>query len=245
MKKLGNCIRAELIKLFERRKYKIIIMLPAVYCLIVGAYSIAIKTRFQIGVTNIPLSVLSVCNNVIMPLMALLLAADLFAGEQEGKTIKSLLTRPVSRSCIYFGKIVSIMIYLIISYGMTLFVALIMSAFSGNFTAFGLGTCFASYILSILPMFAVVIVTGFLSQIARSPSVTIILGVLASAAMGLIGTLLPQFYGMMLTSHTGFYKLFMGSTFSMYTIMTSLGMLLGYGLVFYVVGDVLFNRRDY
>lgn len=245
MKKLRNCISAELIKLFERRKYKIIIMLPAVYCLIVGLYSIAIKTRFQIGVTNIPLSVLSVCNNVIIPLMALLLAADLLAGEQEGKTIKSLLTRPVSRSCVYFGKLVSIMIYLIISYGITLLIALIMSAFSGNFTAFDLGTCFASYLLSIIPMFVVVIVTGFLSQISRSPSVTIIIGVLAAAGMGLVGTLMPKLYTMMLTSHMGFYKLFMGSSFSAYTILTSLGMMLGYGLVLYVAGDVLFNKRDY
>lgn len=62
----------------------------------------------QVGFTSIPATVASLSSlaTFLMPLIALLLAYDAIIGEEEGGTLMLLLTYPLSRSDLLFGKFI-------------------------------------------------------------------------------------------------------------------------------------------
>lgn len=105
----------------------------------------------KVGFTNLPATIASLSSlaTFLMPLIALLLAYDAIVGEEEGGTLMLLLTYPLTRSQIIFGKFVGHSMILglatLIGFGSA---ALAIAVFVNDISLWQLLTAFARFIVS-------------------------------------------------------------------------------------------------
>ena len=111
-------LRNELRKIFWRKKYWALLVVYAAMGLgagILGASGLSLRAIGLLSPTvareNVVYGALSAYRAVLLPLAIFMLAADMLTHELEDKTIKCLLSRPVSRFDAYLAKTLAILCY--------------------------------------------------------------------------------------------------------------------------------------
>jgi len=198
------------------------------------------------GSADFPIWVLGVFTRILLPLYIFMWAADSLAGVVEDLSIKMALLRPITRFKVYLSKnlaiITLVLLNLIIVFISSLGAALFVPTATGLLA--GLGRGVAAYILSIFPLIGLIVIAAFLSQLVRSGSAALLVGILfylAGLALSLIspllGSLLPNAY-------TSWHLLWLAPMINWRAIGIAFVVLLANYLVFFPGGYYLFERKD-
>ena len=244
-----NAIRIGIInestKLFKRSKYKFLLICIGILCISLGLISNYTGGLINVSLSNLPLNILSILTNVLIPLIVFMAVADLFAAEQENGTIKAIITRPISRNQILISKMISILIYIISILIITFIIGSVMGIFFGRTQVIDIPEIFIAYVVSILPILPTILLSILISQLSKSSSSSVMISVLIYIVIMLIGISIPSISPMIFISYTNWYKLFIGAQMPIKSILIIVGLLMGYSLVFFSGAYALFEKKEY
>ena len=244
-----NTIRIGIInestKLFKRSKYKILLICIGILCIALGVVSNFTGGLINVSLSNLPLNILSILTNVLIPLVIFMAVADLFAAEQENGTIKAVITRPISRNEILISKMISILIYVTSILIITFIVGLAMGIFFGRTQVISIPEIFIAYVVSIIPIIPTILLSILISQLSKSSSSSVMLSVLIYIIIMLSGIIFPKVSSMLFISYTNWYKLFIGAQMPVKSILIIVGLLMGYSLIFFSGAYALFEKKEY
>jgi len=244
-----NAIRIGIInestKIFKRSKYKVLLICIGILSIVLGLISNYTGGLINVSLSNLPLNILSILTNVLIPLIIFMVVADLFTAEQENGTIKAVITRPISRNEILISKMIAILIYVASILIITFIISLVMGIFFGRTQIISIPEIFISYVVSILPIIPTILLSILISQLSKSSSSSVMFSVLIYIIIMLSGIIVPKVSSMIFISYTNWYKLFIGAQMPIKSILTIIGLLLGYSLVFFSGAYALFEKKEY
>lgn len=239
----------ELKKLSTRKKFLVFLIIEIIICIICGLINVAIGrasdglVSSSLVLANMPMAMLSFFIQIYIPLIIFMAACDLFAGEVHDGTIRATFMRPVSRGKQYFSKIAAVMIVAAI-YLLTLFVFTSIIKGIGAHSTEGLVDSFLSYSLDIIPLIVLVLFAAMMNQFSRSPSLSIIICIIMYIGLYMIGILVPLLSGLLFTGYLQWHNLWIGATLPFKFMISKMGILVGFGMIFGCVGYYLFERRE-
>lgn len=238
-------IISESTKLFKRNKYKTLLICIELLVIFIGMISNYAEGYINISLYNFPLNILSIFTNIFIPLIVFMAVADLFAAEQENGTIKAVITRPISRNEILISKMISILLYITCILTVTFIISSIIGILFGRTQVIDIPVNFAAYIISILPAIPIIFLSILISQLSKSSTSSVMLSVLIYIIIMALGLIFPSISSVVFTSYTNLYKFFIGSQMPVKLILTVIGLLVGYSLVFFSGAYALFEKREY
>ena len=120
-----------------------------------------------------------------------------------------------------------------------------MGIFFGRTTVINIPEIFIAYVVSIFPIIPTILLSILISQLSKSSSSSVMLSVLVYIIIMLSGIIIPSISSMIFISYTNWYKLFIGAQMPIKSILTIIGLLLGYSLVFFSGAYALFEKKEY
>jgi ABC-2 type transport system permease protein len=198
-----------------------------------------------ISMTSIsfPLLILSIFTNVFLPLFIFMTASELFSGEIADKTLKLVLTMPISRIKIYISKILAIAIYIVIN----LFVLLLISIISSlclNINLVNIPQIFLGYLLDIIPALILAIFTAFIVQFFKSSRVSLVSSILIFIGIKVLSLLSSGFDNNIFTSYLNWYSLWFTNGPNFLRTGTITLLMLSYGIIFFTAGYYMFDKKE-
>lgn len=245
-------LQNELMKIFTRKKFFVLLIIEVIICVLSGGVNFligkasagAISTSLMLS--NMPMNMLSFFIQIFIPLMILMASSDLFAGEVQDGTIRASFMRPVSRFKLYASKVGAITVMAVI-YLVTLFtLTTIIKIIGGRELASSIGIIdsFLAYALDIFPLIVVILFAAMLNQLLNSPSLSIVIGIIIYIGLYILGIIVPQASVLLFTGYSQWHNLWLGVTLPFMSMVSKIGLLLGYGLVFGCIGYYLFERKE-
>jgi ABC-2 type transport system permease protein len=239
----------ELKKISTRKKFLVFLIIEIVICILCGVINMAIgkasdgMVSSSLILANMPMAMLAFFIQVYIPLIIFMASCDLFAGEVHDGTIRATFMRPISRGKQYFSKIAAIMILAVI-YIVTLFIFTTIIKGVAAHSTDGLMESFLAYFLDLIPLVVLVLFAAMLNQISNSPSLSIIICIIIYIALYVIGVILPLMSGLLFTGYLQWHNLWIGATLPFKFMISKMGILIGYGMIFGCIGYYLFERRE-
>lgn len=249
MEVLYKSIYNELDKIFHRKKNIAFLALSIALILGLGILISFGEKRlalFAVTASNYPIFVLNLFTSALLPIFIFSITTDLFSGEIGDKTMKTNLTRPISRFKVYLSKIFSTGIYTLI----TLCVLLICSVLSasilvtGSFGPEALGDTLMAFFVALVPMTFLTITAAFMNQFfsnSGSALATLIITYIGAKVLVLVFPILGKISPFSLTD---WHMLWIGNQLIADKIIIGFSILLGSSLILLAVGYVMFDRRD-
>lgn len=249
MEKFIAELKNECFKLRKRKKYLVFLILGCLVCvasalrLVIANYitggAVSAETMLS-GLTtaNLPFLLL-----VFLPLMAIMASCDLFVTEQADHTIRFSLMRPVGKGKLFFAKAAAVFVLclfdLVILYVVTALTQVAMGGGTG-----GLLTGLLSYGLDLISLAVLVLFFCFVNQLVKGSGLTVLLCVVLYVALLAIGTYLPAWGGLLFTGYLRWHNLWIGVALPFLSMLSRIGLLVGYGMVFACGGYLLFDRKE-
>lgn len=245
-----NNIRAntinELQKLFLKKKIIVLLILAAFISFLPAFFISTIQAKLifiSLDSVSFPLIILSVFTNVLLPLFVFIAAAELFSGEVGDKTIKLVLSRPISRFKVYLTKIIALTVYA----GINLIVVFLVSTFSAVILKLNyqnITHILFSYIIDIIPAVVLIIFSAFIVQFFRSSSAALISSILVFVFIKIIGFFIKGANNAVFTSYLNWYPMWSVEGNSILRVLNILLMLAAYGIIFFTVGFYSFDKKE-
>lgn len=249
MEKFIAELKNECFKLRKRKKYLVFLILGCLVCvasalrLVIANYitggAVSAETMLS-GLTtaNLPFLLL-----VFLPLMAIMASCDLFVTEQADHTIRFSLMRPVGKGKLFFAKAAAVFVLclfdLVVLYVVTALTQVAMGGGTG-----GLLTGLLSYGLDLISLAVLVLFFCFVNQLVKGSGLTVLLCVVLYVALLAIGTYLPAWGGLLFTGYLRWHNLWIGVALPFLSMLSRIGLLVGYGMVFACGGYLLFDRKE-
>lgn len=253
MQKFIANLQNELFKLRKRKKYLVFLILGCAFC--VGGGLRVLAANFLTGelgteaisrtaiLGNLMNSNLTFILLIFLPLMAMMAACDLFVGEQADHTMRFSLMRPVGKGKIFFSKALAVLVLcafdLAVMYAATTLTQLVL----GGGTR-GIGSSLFACILDLIPLAVLILFFCLINQIVKGSSLAVLLCVVLYIGFIALGTYLPAFGGLLFTGYLRWHNLWIGITLPFGSLLSRIGLLAGYGLVFGCGGYMLFDRKE-
>ena len=246
-------LQNELFKLRKRKKYLVFLILGCAVCVASGLRVLAANFfTGQLGTGNIsPEALLGNLMNanltfilmIFLPLMAMMAACDLFVGEQADHTMRFSLMRPVSKGKLFFSKALAVLVLcafdLAVMYAVTTVIQLVL----GGGTRGIVSSLFAC-VLDLIPLAVLILFFCLVNQVVKGASLAVLLCVVLYIGFIALGTYLPAFGGLLFTGYLRWHNLWVGVALPFGSLLSRIGLLAGYGLVFGCVGYILFDKKE-
>ncbi len=242
-------LKNEWFKLWKRKKYFVLLILGGLVC--VGSALRVMAADLVVGETlprklllgNLSMENLFFLLLIFLPLLALVGVCDLFAGEQADRTLRFTLMRPIGKGKLFLAKAAAVWLLCLLALGVLLGVSILAQTALGG-GAGGIGRSLVSGLLDMVPMAVLILFFCLINQLVRGGSLTVLACLAAYVALVLAGTYLPSIGGLLFTGYLRWHNLWVGVTLPLGSLLTRIGILAGYGLVFGACGFLLFDRRD-
>ena len=111
MNTLCICSKNEIYKIFQRKKYWIILTVTLGITVCGALIGLISNSIISFSSQNYPYVILSLCCYVFVPFTALMLSSDLISSECERNELRFLLTKHASRTELLFGKLAAVIVY--------------------------------------------------------------------------------------------------------------------------------------
>ncbi len=247
MRKFFACLRCETKKLSLRKKYTVFSIIMAAICVLgtllstlLSKVTVSAQLKFTI---NMPMTILPMMTQFVIPLIAIMAACDLFASEYHNQTIKAQLMRPVSRFKIYLAKVIAVFLICAAIMLITFAAAAVCSLFSG--TAENVPYSLGAYLLDLIPVFILILLAAALNQITKGPTSAMFLCIVVYILAKAIGVFVPVMDGLLFTSYMQWHRLWLGTAVHIKELSSKTLLLLGYGVTLFSAGYWLFLSREY
>lgn len=242
-------LKNELFKLRKRKKYWVFLILgcaismaSALRLLIANYLTDGMISRQAIlgGLMNSNLFFVIV---LFLPLMAIMASCDLFVGEEADHTIRFSLMRPVRREKLFFSKVLAVFLLCVLDLAVIFVVTTLTQVILGGGGG-GIASSFAACVLDLIPLAVLVLFFTLVNQVAKSSSLTVLLCVVLYLGLVALGTYLPSVGGLVFVGYLRWHNLWIGTTLPFLPMLSRIGLLAGYGLVFACGGYLLFERKE-
>jgi len=252
MTALHAAYRNELTKLLRRKKYIVFLIIGAVICMlwaILGGLASGFLGRMggiAINLTPTPMGALGFFLQILIPFLIFMGATDLITMEAAEGTMKGMICRPVERWKLYGGKLLAIMTYAAMYLALVFVVSSILNQMMGR--PLGLadfGVSLASYMLTLPPLAVLATFAALIALLGRSGSLTMLLLIAAYMAMNVLPIIFPVFAELLFTSYLGWHRLWIGALPQGFRLVHIISILAGYGVVFFMAGSLIFDRKEY
>lgn len=244
MQLFGRSYRCELIKLLARKKFIVFLALEVAICGIVLLVQLALEHVSGLAFNvNLRMMLLGFFISAYIPLVSFMAVCDLFSSELQDGSLRASLLLPASRFKVYLAKALSAYTVAVV-YLFSLFVVTAVLELSFGSTLHGFFESFGSYLLDAIPLAVVILMAVFFNQILRSPTLAMLLCIGVLIAAYIVNIFLPQVGAMLFTSYGQWHNLFIGKALPFLPMMMKVGLLVGYGTVFFSAGYYIFERRD-
>lgn len=239
----------ETIKIFYRKKLiafsAISIIIPVLSALLIRS----IQTNaefFTIASSDLPIMMLGIFTNALIPLFIFSLAADMFSGEYGENTMKLTLTRPVSRIKVYTSKIAALSLFIALTLTLTFLASYISGLFAGNNgdAVVGFLNSLKAYAIAFIPMVAITTSAAFISMFFRSSGAALTAGVFVYIISKLVGILSSKTSSFLLFSYTDWHMLWLGSSLDWARLFVVFTFMLGYSIILFTAGYIMFENKD-
>jgi ABC-2 type transport system permease protein len=245
MKSILTVASCENQKIYRQQKYRI---LPAVTAAVIaaGAFVGLIPGNFfRLTMANYPFTVLSLMNYIIAPLAAFMLAADLLSVEMAGNEIKVLLTRPVSRISVFLAKALSIAGYAGLLFAEGLILSCVFSAMLSGFSSFSIAAVLSAYTMGFIPALTITAMSVMIASALKSGTSCFGFCLFAYTGFAVFGLVFSRLSPVLFTSYLGIGSMVIGSVIPVSSLMTGIGVLAGYALVFLSAGGLKFMSKEF
>jgi ABC-2 type transport system permease protein len=240
-------LRNETEKLWTRRITKgfllLTLLLPVISAILLAALQNNIGVIGGLG-SNLPMLMLSLFTFALLPLFLFVTAADSFTGEVAARTLKLVLLRPITRAKVFASKVLAIAVYIAVHLG-ALWIASVLSGsfIPGGDVTGGLLDSIQAYTASFLPMIAIGLITVLIAQCFNNSTGAMALIIFIYAAAKFIPFIVPQVSMWSVFSYTNWYVMWVGNGASISKLLNSFVLLLGYCIMAYTAGLIIFDRK--
>jgi len=232
-------------------KKKTVVFLVVTAIIPVGTAILISLFKDRIGLlglraTDFPILILGPFTGLFLPLFVFMWAADTFSGEAGDRTLKLVLTRPISRFKVFTSKLIAIgftiLLFLAVLLALSLTAGLVVGgAGSGWLAGFFQGV--EAYGAAVFPMLALGIVAAFIAQFFHNSSGALTTSIFAYIAAKLLPLIIPQSARLLLVSYTDWHMLWLGPV-SAEKLLYSFLFILSYIIIFFSAGFYLFDIKD-
>ena len=242
-------LKNELFKLSRRKKYIVFLILGALVCVgsalrVLAADLIldeALPRELLVGgLTGENLLFLLL---LFLPLMALMGCCDLFAGEQADHTLRFSLMRPVGKGKLFFSKAAAVFLLCLFDLVVLLAVSAAAQLIMGGGSK-GVARSVASGLLDLVPLAVLILFFCLVNQLVKGSGLAVLVCLAVYVALVVVGTYVPAAGGLLFTGYLRWHNLWVGVTLPFKAMLTRIGILAGYGLVFGSSGYLLFDRKE-
>lgn len=242
-------LKNELFKLSRRKKYIVFLILGALVCVgsalrVLAADLIldeALPRELLVGgLTGENLLFLLL---LFLPLMALMGCCDLFAGEQADHTLRFSLMRPVGKGKLFFSKAAAVFLLCLFDLVVLLAVSAAAQLIMGGGSQ-GIARSVASGLLDLVPLAVLILFFCLINQLVKGSGLAVLVCLAVYVALVVVGTYVPAAGGLLFTGYLRWHNLWVGVTLPFKAMLTRIGILAGYGLVFGSCGYLLFDRKE-
>lgn len=246
-------LQNELFKLRKRKKYLVFLILGCLVC--VGSGLRVLAANFFTGrmgtesvsptalLGNLMHSNLTFILLIFLPLMAMMACCDLFVGEQADHTMRFSLMRPVGKGKIFFSKALAVLILCAFDLAVMYAVTTVTQVALGGGVRGVVSSLFAC-LLDLIPLAVLILFFCLINQVVKGASLAVLLCVVLYIGFMAVGTYLPAFGGLLFTGYLRWHNLWVGVALPFGSLLSRIGLLAGYGLVFGCVGYLLFDRKE-
>jgi ABC-2 type transport system permease protein len=238
-------MRAELLKIFWRGKYRALLAINAVICALVSLLGVS-GVRLgsvTLALPNATFNALSLFGPFLLPLAIFMLSADLYAQELESKSIKNVLVRPVNRLSAYMAKALAILAYVAVTLAVLFVISAAFQSAAG-FDAMSLAVALLSYALTLVPLAAFVATAAFFAVLIPNSSLTMFVSVLLYIACSIAGSVWSGVDAVLYTSYVGWHKMWIGQGMPPLSLISASALLLSHIAIFLIGGYLLFDRKE-
>jgi ABC-2 type transport system permease protein len=236
----------EVYKLFSREKTLVFLIIMAAVSFLCAFFISSIQARIVFIAMNsisYPLMILSIYTNVFLPIFVFMAASELFPGEIADRTLKLVLTMPISRFKIYISKITAIGIYVILNF-LIIFLVSTASALCLRISILSISQVIFGYLIDIIPALILIIFTAFIVQFFRNGSAALVSCILIFIGIKVLSLLSAVINNNIFTTYMNWYSLWLaGGTNPLKTLNIFL-LVLSYGIIFFTAGYYLFDKKE-
>lgn len=238
-------VKNEWTKLFAMTKYRLLPILLSGFLIATTLISSIPGNILRITMSNFPFTVLSWLGYVLIPIAAFMLTSDLVTNEIETTQIRIVLSRPLSRVKVLLSKVIAIIGYLIMLYLIGFVVSTIICILFTGFTGFSLIATVGAYLLGILPTLALTTMAVSLANCVKNTSSSFALSFCIYLGLLLVSWIFTSVSPILFTSYMGIGSMVAGSTIPVASVLTGVGILIGYTLLFLSVAVIRFEKREF
>jgi len=239
-------------KLVGRKKYIVFLIIGLLICLAwaVGGSLLTGAINQHAGIffvlTPTPMGVLPFFLQLLLPLLIFMGATDLITVEGAEHTMKAMIYRPVMRWKLYFAKIAAIMTYVALYLVCVFALSGVLNQLLGRALNFsGFVNAFAAYALTLPTLFVLASFAALVALLGRSGSLVMLLLVGIYFVMSILPVFFPILSELLFTSFLGWHRLWIGVRPNASRLIHMLVIVAGYGIVFFVAGSLVFDRKEY
>jgi ABC-2 type transport system permease protein len=194
---------------------------------------------------DFPIVMLGLFTGIFLPLFIFMGAADQFSGELGDRTLKILLTRPISRFKVFASKQISLGLSIVVY----LFLAMIGSVgsalfLSGDVSVFAIGDWLLAYGSAFLPLAALSIAAVFIAQFFSSVSSALTVTVLLYIGAKVSSFFFPQVSTYSPTAYLDWHMLWIGSPMASNQVGSVFMFLIACSILFFTAGYYLFDKKE-
>lgn len=242
----GFC--GELKKLSLKKKYFVLMIISVCVCIGTALVSVLIANIVNADapsfIENMPLAVLPVFTQVIMPLVAIMAVCDLFSTEYYDNSIKAILVRPITRVKVYTAKLLAVfslcvIFMLCIFIGATLCDVVILKSMDG--VIHGL----LAYLIDTVPIFVVILMAALINQFTKGSTSAMFLCIIIYILAKIGGIFIPVLDSLLFTGFLQWHKLWLGIMLPPATMLAKCSLMLGYGITLFSIGYYMFLKREF
>jgi len=244
--------RNEWTKLMCRKKYIVLMCIGAGICVLWTALGqlitnfISDQGGFMLNFTPTPMGALPFFLQALIPFLMFMALTDLITVEGADQTMKAIICRPIERWKLYAAKILAVLAYAAVYLG---FVFVVSSAltfvFGKSLGAADFWAALASYSLTLVPLAVLASFAALIALLGRSGTLTMFVLILSYILLNVLPVFFPVLTEMLFTSYLGWYRLWVGALPGASKLIHMLVIVMGYGVVFFTAGSLIFERKEY
>ena len=244
--------RNELNKILHRKKYIVFLCIGAGLCLLWTVLGqmlsnfISQRGGILLAFAPTPMGALPFFLQILVPFLMFMGVTDLITVEGSENTMKAVICRPVERWKLYASKILAVVTYAAVYLASVFVVCAVLNQIFGKPLGMGdLLIALVSYTLTLAPLAILASFAALIALLGRSGTLTMFMLLLFYMLLSVLPMFFPVLSEMLFTSYLSWYRLWIGALPGVGKLMHMLAIVLGYGVVFFTAGSLLFDRKEY
>jgi ABC-2 type transport system permease protein len=171
---------------------------------------------------------------------------DLITIEGAESNMKAMLYQPVERWKLYASKILAVETYAAVYLAFVFFVCTVLNQLFGKPLGVAeLLTALLSYALTLAPLAVLACFAALVALWGRSGTLTMLVLLVLHLLLSVLPTFIPVMSQVLFTSYLSWHNIWVGALPGASKLIHMLAIVLGYGVVFFTAGSLLFDRKEY